>query len=825
MAELLPPTGLRIESFVADNIIEWQRSDNSSVVGYNVYVSSTPGGGQSRFVRLNNTIVNIPDRVEDVVENEVIEAVETPIEGGNDRVEKVSITRQRIRRIPVFRFRHRNVDINSRLFYVVTSVDASGNESGFSAELTGETARIDAVILEPGRRIFGDIVNSFLDIILRRNPEIDLKPGTVVRDLVIDPQAFEMEKMWFFISFIDKSTSLMALRDIDDEDDDSITDPVPFSQFKQDLQAALSLSNDEDTQAVVDFAIEKLAANANVVRKRANRARGEALFFSEDRPVADVEIPVGTRVWTPANADGAVINFATSSTISVREVDVDTHFNAAKNRFEFPVLIEADDAGPSGNVSVGAIINTTAGVFSVTNPAPTFGGDFEESNSLFTERAVLKYSSLDVGTRKGYRRVLLEQPSVRNVFVVDAGHPLMQRDFIRFVGTDGNVRSEHIFGRVDLWVRGEESVIFEDRPSFLFSTVAGEQFQIIEFVGAFVIETTNLDVTEEKPIFEVLKITRRRAGVPDQDYLLDNLIVPDGGRRIEISTTDATNVAIGLLPDDTILVTYRFRGSDPIRLSNQPATSVISVEGLNSGPLDEGVHYEVLNQADFLLGGRSVRDTVSIQMKFDSRSRKPIGTVETFTEQEGNETGFVLGDDFKELSQRGILVDTISVVASPNNFEQLQLDSNIVQVADLSRNRDFETETDEGTGVTSIRLIGNEFPPGRYTVSYEFGETIIIRYRANNLISRLQGVVDESRHEAADVLAKASRPVDVDVIFSFKILETADEWHRTGCIYSMTSAPQGHQLPPGEWNVIEIAMEGLALSVTLNDTIVTTLDP
>ena len=75
----------------------------------------------------------------------------------------------------------------------------------------------------------------------------------------------------------------------------------------------------------------------------------------------------------------------------------------------------------------------------------------------------------------------------------------------------------------------------------------------------------------------------------------------------------------------------------------------------------------------------------------------------------------------------------------------------------------------------------------------------------------------------------AERPSDiwhaVHHGYEVQILETGDEWHRTGCIYSMTSAPQGHQLPPGEWNVMEIAMEGLALSVTLNDTIVTTLDP
>jgi len=766
MAELLPPTGLSIESFVRDNFVEWHASDNMAVVGYNVYVSATPGGGQSRFLRLNNTVITTPNRTESIVQEETSDEVETILDPGS--AEQTIITRRIVNKVPVFRFRHRNVDINSMLFYVITSVDANGAESGFSTELTGITTRIDSSVVDVPPREFNEITNSFIDTLIRRNPELDLKPGTVVRDLMIDPQAFEMEKMWFFLNFLDKSTSMLSLRNLDDRDDDSISDPVSQSDFKQRLRAALSLTSDNDAQTVIDFAMEKLATNVRVFRKGATLAQGKVIFYTDTKPTGDLEISAGTAVWTDSSETGSVINFSTTSSIVVQDSDIDLHFNAARDRYEFTAPIVADAVGRSGNVSVGSIVNSNAGQFSVTNPLPTFGGDVAESNSLFSERAVLKMSSLDIGTTKGYRRIMIEQPGVQDAFVADAGHLLMQRDFIRHVSPTGTVKSEHIFGKVDIWTRGGESVIFEDRIGFLYKKVEVEQFSTVERVSAFVIETTNPEVTEDAPIFEVDSIIRQRAGSPDADYILDNLIIEDGGRRLRIDTSDATNVGIGLEDGDIILVTYQFRGSDPIVLLNQPATSIISVEGLNSGVLDEGTHYEFLRKSDFLLEGRSVLDRAGIQLKFDSQSGKPIGTIDDFSERTGNRDGIILTSDFTELSKRGILSGSVTVQTIPTDSSD---------PITLELNRNYVLETNSSNAVTTIKLVGsdNRFPSGqRYDVSYKHGEEIVIRYRSNNMIGRLQNLIDQTRHEAADVLVKAARPVDIDVIFSFKVRKGID---------------------------------------------------
>ncbi len=61
--------------------------------------------------------------------------------------------------------------------------------------------------------------------------------------------------------------------------------------------------------------------------------------------------------------------------------------------------------------------------------------------------------------------------------------------------------------------------------------------------------------------------------------------------------------------------------------------------------------------------------------------------------------------------------------------------------------------------------------------------------------------------------------------YEVQILATDDDYHRTGCIYSLTKAPAGVQKPPGEWNVLDITMRGLLIDVELNGTAMTHFDP
>ncbi len=51
-----------------------------------------------------------------------------------------------------------------------------------------------------------------------------------------------------------------------------------------------------------------------------------------------------------------------------------------------------------------------------------------------------------------------------------------------------------------------------------------------------------------------------------------------------------------------------------------------------------------------------------------------------------------------------------------------------------------------------------------------------------------------------------------------------DEWHRTGVLYSMSKAKAVASKPPGEWNTMDITMDGLRTIVHVNGVLVTDYD-
>src|SRR4051794_38329774 len=57
-----------------------------------------------------------------------------------------------------------------------------------------------------------------------------------------------------------------------------------------------------------------------------------------------------------------------------------------------------------------------------------------------------------------------------------------------------------------------------------------------------------------------------------------------------------------------------------------------------------------------------------------------------------------------------------------------------------------------------------------------------------------------------------------------QIDESADDWHCTGVLYSMTQAKARPYKPAGEWNTLDIRMKGPRTIVTLNGVLVTDYD-
>lgn len=61
--------------------------------------------------------------------------------------------------------------------------------------------------------------------------------------------------------------------------------------------------------------------------------------------------------------------------------------------------------------------------------------------------------------------------------------------------------------------------------------------------------------------------------------------------------------------------------------------------------------------------------------------------------------------------------------------------------------------------------------------------------------------------------------------YEVQIDAAGDEWHRTGAIYSLSKAMKQAQKPVGEWNTLEIQMDGPVTRITLNGEVVNVYDP
>jgi hypothetical protein len=61
--------------------------------------------------------------------------------------------------------------------------------------------------------------------------------------------------------------------------------------------------------------------------------------------------------------------------------------------------------------------------------------------------------------------------------------------------------------------------------------------------------------------------------------------------------------------------------------------------------------------------------------------------------------------------------------------------------------------------------------------------------------------------------------------YEIQICDSQDDYHRTGAVYSLSKSATLASHPPGEWNTMEITLDGARIRVNLNNVAVTDFDP
>ncbi len=641
------------------------------------------------------------------------------------------------------------------LYFVVTGVyfDSSTSteiETPYSQEVLGTPLIIDTTIRDlPGRTQL-QIVTAYVTAVQAVNTQITLIPGSVTRDVDIDPFSSEAERIWFLIDFVHRSQSFLTLLAVDNVSGSGTSDPVAGSAYKQALKAAVGLTQDDGVQSLIDQQFDKLAGNVATTRLPGRPSVGTVVIYTPTALSTNLIIPAGTQVTSNADATtgASAQTFVIGGSYTLPANNAQAYYNFSTKRYEIVAQITAVAVGSAGNLPAGATTNIVgvSGV-SVINENATVFGDDQETNADLAARAILSFSAVDTGTEGGYSKTAASQVGIIKAEVVKSGDPLMMRDY-------DPVRMKHIGGKVDVWVQGILERQVTDTFAFTFSQAIGVQCTIIN-PTTLIFEVLDSRVTPTTPLVEILNNPSQNLGVfnvtSGQAYDLTGVQIISYN-EFQLNTSIPQPVTH---LDDIVTADYRFQVVDQFIFSLQPVIRVVSVVGKVSGALTPtvngtGGNYTLFQTDDPLLNGNStIAQNYLTVVQYNG---VPSGN----TIPVNNETHVLIGFQADPLDSVGINTATLVVYDSTRT---------ITYQGPGTAAPDYEIVGGSATTPIAIQRTPTSTIPNGATVSVDYvhDENFTVTYVINDLLQQLQQVLNNMRHVTADVLAKQAVDNNVNI--------------------------------------------------------------
>jgi len=629
------------------------------------------------------------------------------------------------------------------LFYVVRSVfyDAENQtevESPNSIEVVGAPVVVTLAVGAFPTVSQLQIQQNTISDIMRTTPEISLQPGSTIRDVFVDPFSNEAVRLRFLVDFLHRSQSFDTLLAIDGVTANGNPVPVTQSAYKTALQAAFQLSRPEDVQFVIDQSFDQLAARNGDKRLSGKKARGIETFFTRTTPTRTFTINLGTQV-----ASGSTI-FLTAQDAQIPVENAASFFDPTTGLYSIDVVIEAQTAGTIGNVSRGQINTLVSNVpgLSVTNQNRTFGGENTETNLQLATRSRGSLSSVDTGTQQGIRQDAADQPGVEEAVVVEAGNPLMQRDF-------DPTNSVHVGGKADVWIRGAVEATVTDTFAFVFQEAFDIQFQIIGNPLQQVFRSLDPSLSLENPLSEMLNYPSLGLGLQNASsgsfFNLDGVVVLDY-RTIQLSGAQPPTTM-----GDVVLGDYTYTISRDFVLPRQPVGEVLSVTGQVSGELPaESV--ELFRVSDPLDLGRSSQAGAFIRIT--PVDGVPSGNLIPITA----EAHTIIGEFDETLNNLGVSTLTIRVFNNTRTIEY----RGPTHPSGVS---DYTIIPGDQTTATAIRRIpGGNITSGQIlSIDYSYNENFVVTYTTNLVVVTVQNALDQMKGVTYDILTKEAVATPLDI--------------------------------------------------------------
>lgn len=785
--QVSPPTGLLLRRRARSIDILWSNVGLEDATGFNVYASTGEGGTGTGYLRVNKDLIPSTAVLETVTDEFPLGDVEYAFSDSTDldvqllvntvnpsdgtRVEQKVLNQYPLISSPNYRvaFQLRGLESTSRfsfshnrnlsdesgilnndifgavsstspLFYVVTAVyfdQTTGSlvESRYSTEMAGVPLILDTTIRGIDIREQGQITESYIQEVQKKEPTLSLIPGSTIREIHMEPFSNEVQKVYFLQDFVHRSKSFAALLAIDDPGYTGTSVAVSDSTYKQELRTALATSDDTAVQLLINSAFDSLAENFDVPREGPKPAQVVQTFFTRNRPTRNLTVAQGAVV-SSSTVAGAP-RFVSKGQTTMYAAAADSYYNNATKRYEIRVQMVAESTGPAGNVPAGSLDSVVAGANGLltTNEVRAEDGQRTESNLSLAERSSRRLASLDSGTVGGYEKTAISVAGLHNVKIVRSGDTYMMRDW-------DDVRNKHIGGKVDIWIKGAIERTVSETFAFQFNTARRIKFDVIS-ADNLVFRARDSRLSPTNPIQEMLSDPDQSLGLfnfsdlPTSSYDLTGVTILDYN-TIQLSS-DFPQPTTRL--DDFVEGDYRYRSNNRFTPTVQPVRRVVSVVGETSGPLDGAVGYNLYKIQDPLLEGESTRAT-------DFVSINQVDGVPNGQPKLVNDEAHVLIGAFEEsLNSVGVNLFSLAVYSA---------DRSVLYNGPDSSDPDYLIVPGSQTSAAKIVRSENTTILSGSTVSvdYEHDENFVVTYVINDVLQTLQRLVTSQSHATADVLVK-----------------------------------------------------------------------
>lgn len=289
---------------------------------------------------------------------------------------------------------------------------------------------------------FNTIILEMIQQLQLSQPSLDIKPGSVARDLFIDAPAQQISNLYDLLRQV---ATLQSISNVTGQD------------------------------------LTNYGSNFGVSRNSGTKSSGTAVlcFRSLEN---DIPVSAGSVV---RSRNG--IPFLTISTMTIAASQINAYrANALRMRqqlntagitdeFAVEVSVEAQSPGSVANIGSYTIVShSIPGITGVTNVAPMSGGTDLENDAAFRSRILATFAGANVGTSLGYRSLVLGLASAVDALVVEPGDTLMLRDgTVVVTQADGTIAVSEpgTGGKVDIYVMGTNAQSATD--SFLYQDASG----------------------------------------------------------------------------------------------------------------------------------------------------------------------------------------------------------------------------------------------------------------------------------------------------------------------------------------------------------------